>query len=119
MENELAKLRIAHEIHFSENEIKAWLKSFCSGDPDDPEFRRNIIDTFINSVYLYDDRIVLFYNIKGGKQISYVDLEHEMEQGESLSCSDLSANGVPKPSVTGWLFCIHIEWVSPIMMQYF
>ena len=38
------------------------------------EFRRRIIDTFINSVYLYDDRAIVFYNIRGGKQVSYIDM---------------------------------------------
>jgi hypothetical protein len=40
----------------------------------DLEFRRRIIDVFINSVYLYDDKIAIFYNIKGGKQISYIEV---------------------------------------------
>ncbi len=40
----------------------------------DTEFRRRIIDTFINSVYLYDDRVIVFYNIRGGKQVSYIDM---------------------------------------------
>ena len=32
------------------------------------------IDTFINSIFIYDDRIIIFYNIRGGKQISYLDM---------------------------------------------
>ena len=55
-------------------EIAAWLKLFCKGDLFDMEFRRRIIDTFINSVYLYDDRVIVFYNIRGGKQVSYIDM---------------------------------------------
>lgn len=71
-EADLAKLRIAHDVRLTEDEVRAWLKRFCTGDPFDPEFRRSIIETFINSVYLYDDRVILFYNIKGGKQVSYM-----------------------------------------------
>lgn len=71
---DLSKLRIANQIRYTEAEIVAWLKQFCKGDLSDVAFRRKIIDTFINSVYVYDDRIVIFYNIRGGKQVSYTDM---------------------------------------------
>ena len=95
MENELVKLRIASEIRFTEEEVRAWLRRFCTGDLFDPEFRRSIIDTFINCIYLYDDRIIIFYNIKGGKQVSYVDLAESMESNSEGGGSDLNANAPP------------------------
>lgn len=97
MENELVKLRIASEIRFTEEEVRAWLRRFCTGDLFDPEFRRNIIDTFINCIYLYDDRIIIFYNIKGGKQVSFVDLAESLDNESESSGSDLNANAPPKP----------------------
>lgn len=74
LEIDLSKLRIANKIRYTESDIVVWLKSFCKGDLFDMEFRRRIIDTFINSVYLYDDRVIVFYNIRGGKQVSYIDM---------------------------------------------
>ena len=74
LEIDLSKLRIANQIRYTETEIIAWLKLFCKGDLSDVAFRRKIIDTFINSVYVYDDRVVIFYNIRGGKQVSYTDM---------------------------------------------
>lgn len=74
LEIDLSRLRIAQEIQLTEAEVKAWLRQFCSGDPLDEEFRRRIIDVFINAVYLFDDRVIVFYNIRGGKQVSYIDL---------------------------------------------
>ena len=94
LEAELTKLRIASEIRFTEAEVRAWLRRFCTGDLFDPEFRRNIIDTFINCIYLYDDRIIIFYNIKGGKQVSYTDLVNSIES-EPGGGSDLNANAPP------------------------
>ena len=75
MEINLAKLRIAHKIQYTEKEIAAWLKIFCKGDLMDPAFRERIIDTFVNTVYVYDNKIVIFYNIRGGKQVSYIEME--------------------------------------------
>ena len=100
IEIDVAKLKIAQGIRFTEAEVKAWLKQFCNGDALDEEFRRRIIDVFINSVYLYDRRVIIFYNIKGGKQVSYIDIADAVD-GESDSggnVSDLIANAPPYAS---------------------
>ncbi len=93
-EADLARLRIAQKIQLTEPEVKAWLKRFCNGDPLDEDFRRRIIDTFINAVYLYDNRMIVFYNIRGGEQVSYMEL---------ISTLDLPTSDNPSPtaSLTG------------------
>ncbi|HHU02666.1 MAG TPA: recombinase family protein [Christensenellaceae bacterium] len=89
MESDLAKLKVAVGIAYTEEEVKAWLTQFCKGDPLDLDFRIRIIDVFINSVYLYDDTIVIFYNIKNGQQVSYVGLCESLDDPGS----DLTFNG--------------------------
>jgi hypothetical protein len=74
LEIDLSKLQIANGIRYTVKDITAWLRQFCKGDLMDPEFRRRVIDVFINSVYLYDDKIAIFYNIRNGKQVSYIDV---------------------------------------------
>lgn len=95
LETDLAKLRIAHEIRFTEEEVRAWLRQFCTGDLFDMEFRRRIIDTFINAVYLYDDRVAIFYNIRGGRQVSYIGVASAVEDGPEGSVSDLDGDAPP------------------------
>lgn len=73
-ELDLAKLRVSAKVQLSEETIIEWLKQFCNGDPLDMDFREKIIDTFINSVYLYDDKVIIYYNIEGGKQVSYIEM---------------------------------------------
>ena len=89
METDLARLRITQSIRLTESDVLSWLRQFCSGDPDDESFRRRIIDTFINSIYLYDDRILIFYNIHNSAPVPYTAI---------LESSDLTANGVLKAS---------------------
>lgn len=69
---ELSKLRIANGIRYTVAEVEVWLKQFCNGDACDPDFRRRIIDVFVNSVYIYDDRVVIYYNLKHSKQVSII-----------------------------------------------
>lgn len=99
-EEDLIKLKIASDIRYTEAEICAWLKNYCTGDTFDPDFRRNIIDTFINSIYLFDNRIVIFYNIKGGKQVSYTDLNSALSTiADHPADSDMAENAPPFSSV--------------------
>ncbi len=99
LEVDLAKLRIAQRIALTEKDVLAWMRQFCAGDVSDAAYRQRIIDVFIQSVYFYDNRVVIFYNIKGGKQVNYVDLvdaidEDSEETKKSEPCgSDSWLNG--------------------------
>lgn len=96
LETDLARLRVAADIQLTETEVRAWLKKFTSGDPMDIEFRKRIIDVFINAVYLYDDRVIIFYNIRGGKQVSYINLINSADlPADPARGSDLKANAPP------------------------
>ena len=81
------------------------------------EFRKRIIDVFINSVYLYDEKVVIFYNIKEGKQISYIEmiesLDEKDENNENAE-NDLSEN----PLNTRVLECSDIKVSSPPKVPY-
>lgn len=93
-ETDLSKLRIQQKIPLTEKEVAAWLSTFAKGDLMDTAFRRSIIDTFINSVYLYDEKVVIYYNIKDGLQTSVIDpidaLDEIKETGQSLKGSTLT-----------------------------
>ena len=97
LEIDLAKLKIANKIRYTEDDINIWLKSFCRGDLFDHEFRRRIIDVFINTIYLYDDKVVIYYNVKSGKQVSYIEMLDSIEDESEPEVSD-SLNGVRIPN---------------------
>ena len=48
-----------------------WLESFRQGDIDDPDYRMRVIDTLVNSVFVWDDpngkgrKIVFTFNVSG------------------------------------------------------
>lgn len=95
-ETDAARLRVAMGLRLTEDEVISWLNTFRDGDPADPDFRRRLVDTFINTVYVYDDRIVIFYNIRGGQQISPKSLLDTLETKNSKpESSDLELSGGP------------------------
>lgn len=68
LEAQIATQRIAIGAAITEAQVIAWLTGVTKGSPSDPAYQRKIIDTFVNAVYLYDDRILIFYNTEGGRK---------------------------------------------------
>lgn len=61
LEVTLAKDKI-EKTPFTREQIVFWLSSFRDGDIDDPAHRRNIVDIFVNSVFLYQDKLIIVFN---------------------------------------------------------
>ena len=51
-----------------QEKIQAWLMNFAAADLSDHSQKQRIIDIFVNSVYVYDDRVVVFVNYKDGER---------------------------------------------------
>ncbi len=85
--------------------ILFWFHRFRNMDVTLPENRRRLVDSFVNSVILYDDRIEFYFNFKNGAKT--LSLE-EIEKG-----SDLLDSAPPKPQgrkflrLTSYLLPLH------------
>lgn len=97
LDHDLSSLRIAVSVAFDAKAFKSWMHFLKQGDSTDEEFRQIIIDTFINAVYLYDDKIVICYNSSGDSdQISFSEMSEELDHLESSrSCSDFAQCAPP------------------------
>ena len=79
----------AKKPHLSKERIIYWLTSFKSGNIESEDYRRRVIDTLVNSVYVFDSddgkgrKIVFTFNISG-------------ENTATLTVSDIECFGVPK-----------------------
>ena len=80
---------IQEEMHrplLTREKIIFWLHRFRKLDITIPEQRQRLIDSFVNGIFLYDDKIILTFNYKEGcKTISLCD----------IMSSDLSAIAAP------------------------
>ena len=60
---------------YSREDIVEWISRFKYGDPDNKEYQRQIIDIFLNSIYVFDDKLVFTYNYKNGtKTVTLADV---------------------------------------------
>lgn len=53
---------------YTKEQIVSWINRFKYGNVDDPQYQKQIIDTFINSIYVFDDKLVFTYNFKDGTE---------------------------------------------------
>lgn len=67
----------------SREQVLFWLHRFRTLDVTNPDHRQRLVDSFINSIYLYDDRIVLMFNYKEGSKT--LDLK-EIESSSLSAC---------------------------------
>ena len=97
LEGQIAREEMKKPL-LTKERIMYWLESFKRGDIKDVEYQRRIIDTLVNSVYVYDDggkgrKLVLTFNISGNNTltISSSDIERTAPPNENVADSNESA----------------------------
>ena len=72
-----------------------FLERFRQGDINDKEYQRQIIDTLVNKVLLYDDKLIITFNISNNeKQVSADIIECAADDAENSSSVRLSSRQV-------------------------
>ena len=74
---------------FTKEEIVKWISRFKYGNINDKAYQREMIDTFLNSVYVYEDKIIFTYNFRDHTETVTLD------EIEYVFCSDV--NDCPPP----------------------
>ena len=85
----IAEERLA-KPKMKEKFVRFWLLRFRKLDMTQPEQRQALVDTFINAIYLYDDKVLITFNYKEGTET--------VAFGEAVKAeksSDMSARGAP------------------------
>ncbi|MBQ9945331.1 MAG: hypothetical protein IJO68_02265, partial [Clostridia bacterium] len=85
MKEEMSRPKLTRE------EILYWFYKFRKLNPKKLDHRRTLINNFVNSVFLFEDRMVITFNFKDGTEtITFADLE------KSALGSDFKVSGAPK-----------------------
>ncbi len=53
---------------YTKPQIVDWISRFKYGNVNDPNYQRQIIDIFINSIYVFDDKLAFTYNFHDGTE---------------------------------------------------
>lgn len=93
LENKIAAEKLA-KPRITEEQLRFFLDRFRKLDVRQLSHRRMLIDTFINAVFLYDDKLVLTYNFREETEtITFDDLKNKLREG--FSGSDMSSVAAP------------------------
>jgi len=88
LENMIACEKLA-KPKITEEQMMFWLHRFRKLDVRQQSHRKMLIDTFINAIFLYDDKMVIAFNYKEGtKTITFAELQEAIsnKNGSDLDC---------------------------------
>jgi len=113
---ELDALQLQSGFKVTAEAVEEYLTGFTRGDLFDEDFRRRLINTLINAVYLFDDKVVIYFNLRGATQVSYIDMIADLDEmaappGGSDSC------GRGEPTKTLEITVISRVFVFPIQFN--
>lgn len=81
------------KLTLTEQEIKFFLNQLKVGNIDDLKYRKTLINVFVLAVYVYDDRVTIFFNTGNNttklnpEDISYIDAHYLSGQSSSIELS--------------------------------
>ena len=105
LENRLACEKLA-KPKVSAEFMTFWLHRFRKLDVRQQSHRKMLIDTFINAIFLYDDKMVITFNYKEGtKTITFAELQEAIsnKNGSDLDCLVAPNTEVPVGCLCVWL----------------
>ena len=95
MENRISNEKLAKPPKVSREFMEFWLDRFRRLDVTEQSHRKMLIDTFVNAMYLYDDKILITFNYKEGtKTITFSDVQEAVQS--AASGSDMDCLTAPK-----------------------
>ena len=74
-----------------------WLYKFRKLDVKRQAHRQMLIDTFVNAIFLYDDKLVLTYNFKEGTETITLETLHKDCPKSKKKSSDMDCIGAQQP----------------------
>ena len=107
LDADLSHLRLQVDHSLTAAQIAAYLRTLRNGDPLDPDFRRRIIDSFIQRVYLFDDKILVYYNIKETAPITYDQAIDDLDGLSAQLSSGCAEFGSPNESLPEHILFIY------------
>lgn len=99
-EKEHAALCLRRELCVTPSDVEMYLRSFAHGDPSDPDYRRRLINTLVNAVYVWDDKILIYYNynVENNAEMEFADVCKDADKPLPPSRQDASDHMPPSSS---------------------
>ena len=67
-------------ININEKQIQFFLTEIKNGNVNDIKYRKMLINIFVNKIYLYDDKLIIMFNVQDKQVEINLDLVYNIEQ---------------------------------------
>ena len=81
-----AQLNMEKGFRFTKNDLLEFIADLVQGDPNDKSYQKKIIDNLIYKILVFDNKLRIFYNIKGGAEMEDVTFEQSLEYDREMAC---------------------------------
>ena len=104
IESALASAKLKQDLGLKKEHILYFLHRFANMDYTDVNCQKILIKTFVNSVFVYDDKVVLTFNYSGDdRTITLNEIDGGLEQGVRLPSSMFHQTCIGRtPQVCPW-----------------
>lgn len=96
VEKEIAKLRLIQNTKKTKPEIQEFFNRFIERKTEDLEYCKRIINEFIDKIYIFDDKLIIYYNIFDKSGISYNKMLTDIETTDNQGSSNIKNISQPR-----------------------
>ena len=115
LENKIAVEKLA-KPRITEEQLRFFLERFRKMDVTRKSQRKMLIDTFVNAIFLYDDKMVLTYNFhESTETITFGELQEVLPNG--FRGSDMNLATEPREQFIR-THCPNSEWVRILYLSF-
>ena len=75
LETQKAQLEIERGYKITKQDLLTFIEEILKGDVNDKDYQKQIIDHLVSQVFVSDDNTVIYFNLRGGKDIETLTVD--------------------------------------------
>lgn len=79
LQRELNIAKLSCQVYKSKEELRAIFDVFINGERKDNNFRKRIVKLFINSIFVFEDFIVIYYNLFDNNFTTFEEMQEHLQ----------------------------------------
>ena len=102
LETQKAQLKLERGYKLTKKDLLVFIEELLKGDVNDKDYQKQIIDHLVSQVFVSDDNTVVYFNIRGGKDIEKLTMDDTKEVVKKVQTqSPLAPQAGPTATATG------------------
>ena len=85
LETQKAQLELERGYRLTKQDLTVFVEELLKGDVNDKDYQKQIIDHLVSQVFVSDDNTVVYFNIRGGKNMETITFEDNKTAVDNLT----------------------------------